>query len=54
MVLEVSVHDHLAPLYLGLWNGRHIWQNNMAEESGSPPGSQEAESDREKGVGEKI
>jgi hypothetical protein len=36
LIAEITVHDRLAPLFLGLWWGRTSWQKSMVEKRFSP------------------
>jgi hypothetical protein len=47
---EISVHSHLAPLFLGLCWGRAWWWKGIVEQSCSPHGGQEAERDSQEGT----
>jgi hypothetical protein len=54
MGLELSVHGHLALLFLSLWWSRELWQKGMVEEGCSLHGGRKAEQGKEEGAGTKC
>jgi hypothetical protein len=42
-VWEVSVHDHLSPLYLGVWQAVHCGKENVVKQSCSLQGQEQRE-----------